>query len=60
MMFFLTIFPWSAMDGHSKHEELEIFNMNKKNVIARFLFLKTGHQLANNLRFLAKWSRDTC
>ena len=53
-MFFLTIFSWSAMNGHYKHEELVIFNMNKKNQTARFLFLKTGHQLANNLRFLAK------
>ena len=33
------IFSWSAMDGHSKPEVLEIFNMNKKNVHARFLFL---------------------
>ena len=36
MMFFLIIFHWSAMDGHSKGEVLEIFKMNKKNVIARF------------------------
>ena len=27
------------MDGHSKREVLEIFDMNRKNVIARFLFL---------------------
>ena len=27
------------MDGHSKREVLEIFNMNKKDGIARFLFL---------------------
>ena len=33
------IFAWSAMDGHSKREVLQIFTMNKKNVIARFLFL---------------------
>ena len=38
MMFFLVIFYWSAMDGHSKREVLEIFNMNKNNAIARFLF----------------------
>ena len=38
MMFFLVIFYWSAMDGHSKREVLEIFNMNKKNAIGRFLF----------------------
>ena len=31
------------MDGHSKREVLEIFDMNRKNVIARFLFL-TGRQ----------------
>ena len=36
MMFFLVI--WSAMDGHSKREVLEIFNMNKNNAIGRFLF----------------------
>ena len=33
------IFSWSAMDGHSKREVLEIFNVNKKNVLARFLSL---------------------
>ena len=38
MMFFLVIFYWSAMDGHSKREVLEIFNMNKNNAIGRFLF----------------------
>ena len=27
------------MDGHFKREMLEIFNMNKEKVIARFLFL---------------------
>ena len=34
---------WSVMDGHSKREVLEVFNMNykerKKDGIARFLFL---------------------
>ena len=39
MMFSLIIFYWSAMDGHSKREVLEIFNMNKNNAIDRFLFL---------------------
>ena len=39
MMFFLIIFPWSAVESHSKREVLVIFNMNKKNVIARFLYL---------------------
>ena len=39
MMFSPIIFYWSAMDGHFKHEVLEIFNMNEENVIARFLFL---------------------
>ena len=33
------IFSLSAMDRPSKPEVLEIFNMNKKNVLARFLFL---------------------
>ena len=28
MMFSLIIFYWSALDGHSKREELEIFQMN--------------------------------
>ena len=32
-------FYWSAMDGHSKREVLEILNMSYKNVIARFLLL---------------------
>ena len=27
------------MDGHSKRKVLEIFNMNQKNVISRFIFL---------------------
>ena len=39
MMFSLILYYWSAMYGHSKREVLEIFNMNSKNVIARFLFL---------------------
>ena len=30
MMFSLIIFDWSAMDGHSKSEVLEIFNMNEE------------------------------
>ena len=57
-MTFSLIFYWSAGDGHSKREVLEIYNMNKKNVIARFLFFLIGHQLVNNLQFLAKRSRD--
>ena len=39
------------MDDHSKREVLEIFDMNEK-------MLLLGHQLVNNLRFLAEWSRD--
>ena len=39
MMFSLIIFYWSEMDGHSKREVLQIFNMNLKYVVARFLFL---------------------
>ena len=38
-MFSLNIFYWSAMDGHSKREVLEIFDNELENVIARFLFL---------------------
>ena len=36
---------------------VEIFKMNKKNVIARFLILNPLPVL-NYLRFLAKWSRN--
>ena len=39
------------MDSHSKRELLEIFNMNKKNVVARFLSL---NQLVDNLRLFQK------
>ena len=39
MMLFLVTISWSAMDDHSKREMLQIFNMNNKKVIARFLFL---------------------
>ena len=53
MMFTLIFsFHWIAMDGHSKREVLEIFNMNKKNVFA------PRHQFDNYLEFLAKCSRD--
>ena len=41
------------MDGHSKREVLEIFNMNKKNVVARFLSL-TRHQMVDNLRLFER------
>ena len=46
MTFSLIIFYWSAMDGHPKREVLEIFNMNEKNVIARFFFLKPATNLS--------------
>ena len=36
MIFSLTIFYWSAVDGHFKREELEIFNMNYKNLLLDF------------------------
>ena len=36
MMLFLIIIFWSAMDGHSKREMLEIFNMNKKKLLLDF------------------------
>ena len=39
MMFSLIIFYWSVLDSHSKREVLEIFNMNKKSAIARFLLI---------------------
>ena len=41
------------MDGHSKREVLEIFNMNKKNVVARFLSLNR-HQIVDNLRLFER------
>ena len=41
-MTFSLIFYWSAVDGHSEREVLEIYNMNKKNVIARFLFFESA------------------
>ena len=36
MIFSLTIFYWSAVDGYFKREELEIFNMNYKNLLLDF------------------------
>ena len=41
------------MDGHSKREVLEIFNMNKKNVVHRFLSLNR-HQMVDNLRLFER------
>ena len=41
------------MDGHSKREVLEIFNMNKKNVVARFLS-SNRHQMVDNLRLFER------
>ena len=49
MMFSLIIFHGSAMDGHSKHEMLETLNMNKKNIIARFLFLNWPCDVSRDL-----------
>ena len=40
MVFSLITFYWIVMDGYSKREVLEIFNVNKRNVIARVLLLK--------------------
>ena len=54
-MFSLIISYWSAMDCHSKREVLEIWI--RKMLSLDFFFL-TGHQLVNNLQFLAKWWRD--
>ena len=36
MMFSFIIFYWGAMDGHSKREVLEIFNMNWKMIFPDF------------------------
>ena len=41
------------MDGHSKREVLEIFNMNKKNVVAWFLSVNR-HQMVDNLRLFGR------
>ena len=38
MMFTLITIYWSAMDGHSKREVLEIFNMDKKNTSNIYYF----------------------
>ena len=54
-MFSLIISYWSGMDCHSKREVLEIWI--GKMLSLDFFFL-TGHQLVNNLQFLAKWWRD--
>ena len=40
MMFSFVIFYWGAKDGHSKHEGLEIFNMNLKKCFFPISFLK--------------------
>ena len=45
------------MDGHSKREVLQIFNVNKKNVIVQFVFVSRP-QIGHNLRFFVKWPRD--
>ena len=45
------------MDSHSKREVLEIFNMNKKNVAARFLSL-TDTNWSIIYDFSKKKSRD--
>ena len=59
-MFSLIIFYGSAMDGRSKREVLEIFIhiIWIRKMFFPDVFSSTGHQLVNNLRFLAKWSRD--
>ena len=40
MMFSLNIFYWSAMDGHSKREVLEIFDNELKKCYRSISFLK--------------------
>ena len=60
MMFTLTIFYRSEMDGHSKSEVLEIFNANKKfkksQSVVSFLFSfntsKLVEVLSTHLEFL--------
>ena len=42
------------MDGHSKREVSEIFNMNLKKMLFPAFFSEIGYQLVNNIRFLAK------
>ena len=37
------------MDGYAKWEVLEIFNMNEKNVITQYSFLKP---ITNNINFV--------
>ena len=54
-MFSPIISYWSAMDCHSKREVLEIW-IGK--MLSLDFFFSTGHQLVNNLQFLAKWWRD--
>ena len=61
MMLFLIIFYRSAMDGYSKREVLERFNMNEKNVITQFLFLNPSPIiliLSIIQDYKAKWSHD--
>ena len=61
MMLFLIIFYRSAMDGYSKREVLERFNMNEKNVITQFLFLNSSPIiliLSIIQDYKAKWSHD--
>ena len=45
-MFTLITFNWSAMDGHSKREVLEIFDMDKKNIYYSISSLKPATNLS--------------
>ena len=40
MMFFVIVFYWSAMDGHSKRDGLEKFNMKLEKCYYSISFLK--------------------
>ena len=55
MVFSHNFFSWSAMDGHSKREVLEIFNMNKKNVIGHFHDDDIWLQLPEFISFLLSY-----
>ena len=43
MMVSLSFIYWKAMDGHSKREGIEIYNMNENMILLDF-FSSTHHQ----------------
>ena len=50
------MFQLSAMDGHSKREALEIFDMNQKNVIACYCNKNIDHFIGGHILF---WTKRT-